>query len=394
MSRKSFIYLALFALIGIIAIITVVASQHDFSQEENELSCDSIGSLSGNTEVSLEEENTIDRISVEDINDVLDNFSDGLICVRNNEGKCGFIDKERNIRIPFIFENALGFSEGLAAVKNSKGEWGYINKDGEMVIAYKQYKWVDKFYNGRAVFEATNGFGVIDNKGKTIIPPSFDWVPFGCGHYHEGILELLKKDQWKVACYDINGVLIIPPSYYIIGDFNQGLAAVNLGNGFGFIDKNGNIKLDGYDMTSPFYERLALVLKDKQEMFIDKTGAVQFVVPENMHCSDRFSEGLVHATYTDKETIYEHVYLNKKGEVSLRFKYDNEDSFKSDSYFAFHDGMARVFIKNYWGYINTSGELKIYKLFDFAYDFNDGYALVKKSGKHILIDKNGNNFFR
>lgn len=341
------------------------------------------------------EKKTVTKIDSKEIDDVLDGFSDGLVPVRNKKGKCGFIDAERTIKIPFLFENASGFSEGLAAVKNDKGEIGYINKDGEMVIGYTKIRGGDKFYDSRAVIKNENGIGVIDKNGKYVVQPSNDWIPWGGYHYQEGVLTFIKDNPSKVGCYDLNGDVIIPPIKTIIGGFNEGLAAyANFDeNDYGYIDKNNNIKFHGFSDAAPFSDGLASVTKNNQDMYIDKSGSVKFVLPPNMHCY-RFSEGLARGRYTDNETFFEHVYIDKNGKVKFRFKYDNEDTFDEYVYGDFHEGMARVNNKEGWGYIDRNGKKQIDNIYDYAEDFENGYALVKKDGKHFLIDKNGNDIFR
>jgi hypothetical protein len=47
----------------------------------------------------------------------------------DQDGRCGFINDEGRLVIPFIYEDARRFSEGLAAVKID-GKWGYIDKTG------------------------------------------------------------------------------------------------------------------------------------------------------------------------------------------------------------------------------------------------------------------------
>ncbi|MDR1198093.1 MAG: WG repeat-containing protein [Prevotellaceae bacterium] len=70
---------------------------------------------------------------------------------------------------------------------------------------------------------------------------------------------------------------------------------------------------------------------------------------------------------------------------------------KYDYVFDYSDGMAKVgkghvygddFEK--YGYINQTGELVIEVIYDLAYDFQDGVAIVEKDDYYGLIDKKGN----
>ena len=57
----------------------------------------------------------------------------------------------------------------------------------------------------------------------------------------------------------------------------------------------------------------------------------------------------------------------------------------------FHDGLARVFRENLYGYIDYSGKYAIPPSYSYGSHFQNGYAMVedKDSGKYGLIDKNG-----
>ena len=60
-------------------------------------------------------------------------FTDeGYAAVKKN-GKWGFIDTDGNVKIDFMFDDALSFGQHLAAIK-SGDYWGYISIDGRIVI--------------------------------------------------------------------------------------------------------------------------------------------------------------------------------------------------------------------------------------------------------------------
>jgi len=55
----------------------------------------------------------------------------------------------------------------------------------------------------------------------------------------------------------------------------------------------------------------------------------------------------------------------------------------------FSDGLSAI-SSGKWGYMNTNGETIIPEKFDFATDFNNGYALVTDKNGSFVIDKKGN----
>ena len=62
-------------------------------------------------------------------------YKEGLACVANNNYKFGFIDKQGNICIPFVYDFAYNFSDGMAMV-NSNDHWGVINHDGKLIVPF------------------------------------------------------------------------------------------------------------------------------------------------------------------------------------------------------------------------------------------------------------------
>lgn len=81
-------------------------------------------------------------------------FSDGLAAVRLNN-KYGFVDKNGKEVVPLKYENfysdfsknVFGYSEGLVAVK--LGKWGFIDKEGNIAIQFV-YDYAYYFKNGQA----------------------------------------------------------------------------------------------------------------------------------------------------------------------------------------------------------------------------------------------------
>ena len=59
---------------------------------------------------------------------MLTEFYEGLVCAKRND-KYGFLNKEGNVIIPFIYDKASDFSEGFAVVKRY-GKYGYVDRYG------------------------------------------------------------------------------------------------------------------------------------------------------------------------------------------------------------------------------------------------------------------------
>jgi hypothetical protein len=52
-------------------------------------------------------------------------------------------------------------------------------------------------------------------------------------------------------------------------------------------------------------------------------------------------------------------------------------------------GLSKIKLNNLYGFINTKGQLNIPCTYDWAYDFSDDIAGVKKDGHYYYINKKG-----
>jgi hypothetical protein len=57
-------------------------------------------------------------------------FSEGLLAAQK-DGKYGYIDKDGNTIIPFVFSSAGDFKNGAAKISDESGLFGFINNTGE-----------------------------------------------------------------------------------------------------------------------------------------------------------------------------------------------------------------------------------------------------------------------
>jgi hypothetical protein len=181
--------------------------------------------------------------------EISENLSEGLIAVREENGKWGFVSEEAKVAINPRFEEVLFFENGLAGAK-FEGKWGYINKKGEWVIA-PAYSEVGAFDNGglapvRAIANSGGKWGFIDKKGEWIVPPAYSEV----GAFDsEGLAPVAKITDRRHAYGIVNraGEELFPPNsgFERIGPFaSNGLASASffsplLGWVYGYIDKKG-----------------------------------------------------------------------------------------------------------------------------------------------------------
>lgn len=160
------------------------------------------------------------------------NFSDGRALIMTSENKYGYIDTQGKLIIPPIYSEASDFNEGkaLVGIQNESGGTGiqvidtkgkvlfalqhhnnlYANcYSDELLLSYsqdtKQWSYLDgkgytqlylpdsisgalPFEKGAAIITTPSGFGLINHKGETVLPP----------HYRD--IQIVGKNQ--VALYD------------------------------------------------------------------------------------------------------------------------------------------------------------------------------------------------
>jgi hypothetical protein len=163
----------------------------------------------------------------------------------------------------FCFASILATMVGTAAFaydpypfQRSDGKWGYVNDDHCWVIE-PQFDFAQPFSEGLAEVKITDDWGYIDKTGSIVIPPQFS--------DYDGNIDTLKETR--------------PPLHIINGtmSFSEGLAAVQVGGKWGFINKNGAVVINPNFLDvvgGGFREDLAFVFINGKYGFIEKTGAV------------------------------------------------------------------------------------------------------------------------
>lgn len=118
---------------------------------------------------------------------------EGVLFAIKKRGKWGFSDHDIKLRIKYTYDLALPFKDSLARVK-IKDQWGMIDIYGKDKVAfgYKKIEWIDEFY----ILESDFGIGLIDIKGKFVLPLVFDRIVPDA----QGFLILVYKG--KLAYFD------------------------------------------------------------------------------------------------------------------------------------------------------------------------------------------------
>lgn len=203
----------------------------------------------------------------------------GLVCFRMGEDdKYGFLNKKGEIAIQAIYDDANWFKDGVATVKVGE-KWGAIGTDGQFAIN-ATYDDLWSIGEGRLVFvdhKAQKG-GMMDTKGNVIVQPIYDGVE---NFADNGLCPVCQNEKW------------------------------------GYINKNGDIKLAiMYHEAAPFYEGYAWIYRteDSNAELIDTNGNNVLTLSENESPYGVFHNGLCKViAYNDKDGSRTYKYIDKKG---------------------------------------------------------------------------------
>lgn len=286
--------------------------------------------------------------------------SSPMLTFRNR--KYGYVNRNGNIVIPARFEEATDFNEGLATVKIGD-KYGCIDSSGKVVISPRfdfigKFKnglaeiTLDRLERGK-----------IDRTGKIVIAPSSRMLTSGGEDdngkyiYEDGYRKMVIPAQFdfaadsfvedmawvavkgRIGYINNKGKTIVSPQFDYqggdgTGNFDSGWARVCLQSKCGYIDKTGKIviplKFD--DAAQKFRDGLAWVKIGERLGFIDKTGKV--VIPARylynephkagMEMNNNFDRGLAKVTIHNKclfglEDCYEGAYIDTTGKLVFKF---------------------------------------------------------------------------
>ncbi len=320
------------------------------------------------------------------------------------DGKFGFIDKQLNIVIQPIYDDASNFRSDVSFVKKD-GKYGAIDSSGKGIIdaTYESLSW---FIEGKYfLFTKDKMQGAIDFQENIFIEPIYNDLM-----NNAGTLYAQKTDDYGFI--NSKGVFVSRRKYpnFHIGypGFKEGYCVVNVGGIFsrdpdlaafggkwGVIDENGImiIKPTYYKLynSSNGLFRFSMSDPSNKTMYIDKKGQ-----KVNYNAAEKDSNGdYIFITGGDGEGRGQKKGINdSKGNVVVKPIYD-QVAFFSEGLAAVNIGYKSIpnqdiFEFGRYGYVNRNGETVIPHLYSTAGDFIGERAIVGKGqGWDGVIDKTG-----
>lgn len=213
-------------------------------------------------------------------------------------------------------------------------------------------------------------WGFVNLDGELVIEPTFSWAgPFcdglarvACGGGGWGFLSADAVEDATWGFINVKGKLVIGARHDEAGDFSEGLARVLTGAEFLWVPKDGEIKQGG------------------KWGYLDTTGDT--VIKPRFGAARDFADGLA---VVRRQHLPGFGFINRKGKYAIKPNHESVGSFS--------DGVAPVKIDGKWGYMDKSENVVLPAIYQWATTFSEGLALVSRRltrGERLrYIDRNG-----
>lgn len=210
------------------------------------------------------------------------------------------------------FDYVSDFSEAIAIILKM-GKYYYIDTSGAIIID-KAFDDASSFQNGTAAVMIDSLWGVIDKSGEFIIEPKYLRI----WNNSNGFFRIFDGKNYSfINNREIN---IFKQSFETANDFSEGFAAVKFGEfDYGFIDTLGNIafRFDKCNGIGNFNNGLARVQIDNKWGYINRRGEF-FIKPQYDYAID-FRDGFaivwqddkVYVMNTDGKHIWEYIFTEQ-----------------------------------------------------------------------------------
>jgi hypothetical protein len=326
-------------------------------------------------------------------------FTDGLAPILVNN-KWGFIDTQGNVVIEpkFIaFVKDYGsmpyFSEGLTSIIDPETDRvGFIDKKGEIAIKPQFYSAMN-FREDVAFVGTQNDHVIIDKTGK-IIAKNFVAIN---GYYSSfSNSRAIVQKEFSYGYINKEGVFVIKPIYQEARDFTESLAAVKKNDKWGFVDTDGNVKVQFQFTNEPksFSDGRAFVQGTNLKWGIIDTEGNIIVEPIYDEVFP-FSDGVAVVSKMDEKWNKSYYIINLSGKPIKTFDKAKKSDETTTLLSGFNEGCALAMKGYKKGMLDSKGNIVIKFLYRELKPFSSGMAYFEKfddKTKKVtqgFIDKNG-----
>lgn len=309
-------------------------------------------------------------------------FKDGLAPILL-DNKWGFIDTQGNIVIEPKFVAHVSdygalpsFNEGLTTIyDNESGRVGYIDKKGEIIIK-PQYYSAKNFYEDVAFVGTQDDHVIIDKTGK-ILAQKFVAINGFYSNFSNG--RAVAQKQFSYGYINKQGKFVIEPIYDEARDFSDGMASVKKDGKWGFVDVDGNVKiqLKFNNEPKPFSDGRAFVQGTNLKWgVIDKEGNI--IVEPIYDEVFPFSSGVAVVSKLDEKWNRTYYIIDVNGKAVKTFSKAAKSNETISLWSGFSEGYA-VAMKEYKkGFIDTKGNITVKCLYRELKPLSSGMAYFEK----------------
>jgi hypothetical protein len=290
------------------------------------------------------------------------NFKNDLSIVEQ-EGYMGVISFMGDTVIPIVYDEIGAFSEGLVYA-GLEDKYGYFDETGKKIVPFI-YESAFDFINNKAIVKQNGLYGVINMIGQVLIPCAYEWIIPDSFNY-------VAKSGASFGLLSATGDTLLPFEYSSISVFSNGRAIAAKEEKYQYIDKNGIVAIetifDFYPTTlnySSFKNGYARIKQDGKVGIIDIDG--NKVMPPIFKDMGYYDELLTPITKTDKWG-----YANAKVELAIPYDYDYAHNFEN--------GFAVVENDTAQALINAQNELIIPFGFKEITRIDTNFIMVEKDG--------------
>lgn len=290
--------------------------------------------------------------------------------------KWGYIDKTGRWVIPPQFESPGVFKNGVAPVLfpsdgGNQSIAALIDPLGKIIFQTNSYQIPNLIGEVYCVQQSAGQKGLVDLKGNWVIPPHYDLIeafsdesnkfvyPYA-NVFNTNVQQLngeapelyfkVGKDG-LVGVANAAGKILIPPRYFDILAFNNGVATFGEHGRVGFVDVNGRVIMPADFTSASPYDDIIVVMDAGKYRVLDKTGKD---IPGLSIDAPIYAGGANGWLSEGRAGFYKNGkvgYLNNKGEIVIPPKFMMGSVFKN--------GVATVWDGSFWRIIDRNGNFAL-----------------------------------
>ncbi len=296
---------------------------------------------------------------------------------RSDDGLWGYMTIDEEVIIPAKYLAAKPFStKGIALVKDKKTkEYLYIDVKGNKIELNCNPVTLKPFHHDRAIVVIGDNFGAINLSGELVIENIYSKMD----HFYDN-RSFARDQENNLILLDANGNSIDISQHNSTNykDFHEGLAAVKIGDSWGYIDVDGNLVIEPqYPGVGNFSAGLAWARVEEEKIgYINKKGEM-VIEPVYIKCHNFDEKSGMAKVMTGDDWFY----IDKTGGKLLT---------NADRFFDYSHGYVRADTKDapgLFGYKDKDGSWIIEPQYETCGDFYNGYARIRVNKKWGVIDK-------